>query len=334
MRWQKLTLKTTTGAVELVSNMLSDLGIDGIEIEDKIPLSEDDKNTMFINDVDILPKLDEDDGIADISFYVEEDRDLEELLNQIEDGLSDLEQFVSIGSGTISVSDTEDKDWINNWKEFFKPFRIDETIVIKPTWETLDQVHADDLVIEIDPGTAFGTGSHETTKLAILNLKKYIKPGSNLLDVGCGSGILSIIGRKLGAGYVAGVDVDANAVKTSVENVLVNKLVATEYIGTKHLKREPDRMDFVTGNVIDSRALREQIGIGCYDIIVANILADIIIPLSGVISEQLKPGGLFISSGIINTKKMVVEAALLQNGYEIIEITEMGDWVSIVAAHD
>ena len=315
MKWTKLTLSTMAEAVDLVSDMLSELGIEGIEIIDNVPITEQEKKAMFI---DILPELNTDDKTALVSFYLEEDENIQNTLDKIHDGLKELSAFTDIGTGNIEISETEDTDWINNWKAYFKPFRIDETIVIKPTWEKLDEVKATDLIIEIDPGTAFGTGSHETTKLCILGIKKYIKAGIRLLDVGCGSGILSIIGAKLGAAEVTGTDIDPNAVKAAYENAEVNR------IGS-------DVLTILNGDIITDDELQTETGFECYDMAVANILADIIIPLSAEIGRHIKHGGIFISSGIINTKKEAVKEAILTNGFKILEINEMGDWVSIVA---
>ncbi len=328
MKWTKLTITTTTKAEDLISAMLGELGIAGVEIEDKVPLSAADKERMFI---DILPELGEDDGVAKVSFYLDEAEDTESILISIKEQLAELSDFVDIGEGSIKQSDTEDKDWINNWKAFFKPFAIDDTLWIKPTWEALTPDMEGKHIIEIDPGTAFGTGSHETTKLCILNLKKYLKQDDWLLDVGCGSGILSIAGKLLGAEYIAGTDVDENAVRTTIENTEVNQMKAVMVEDTRSLQHATECMEFLTGNVIDSADLREQIGLHLYDVVVANILADIIIPLSNVVSDFIKPGGIFISSGIINMKQDAVEKALLQNGFTILEKTVMGDWVSFVA---
>lgn len=315
MKYTKVSIKTTTDAVDFISNLFDEIGLEGIQIEDNIPLSEEDKKAMYI---DILPELPEDDGTATVSSYFEEGTfQIDELRKQIEEGLEEIAIFVNIGDGTIEISDTDDKDWINNWKEFFKPFRVAEDIVIKPTWETLEEVTDKDLVIEIDPGTAFGTGAHETTKLCILGLRKYITPETQLLDVGCGSGILSIIGVKLGAKYALGTDIDANALVATKENIEVNKVAKEQF-------------DLLSGNIITDEAMQEQVGLKKYDIVVANILADVIIPLSGVIQRNMKEDGLFISSGIINTKKAEVKEALLRNQFEIMEVNEMGDWVSFV----
>lgn len=317
MKWTKFTLETTTEAVDLISDMLSNLGIVGIEISDNIQLSEEDRQKLFI---DILPELKEDDGSAQVSFYLDTQEDAKALLSSVRAGLSELADFVSIGSGKITVTETEDKDWINNWKEFFKPFRVDETIVIKPTWEELTERREEDLVIEIDPGTSFGTGAHETTKLCIIGIKQYLKPDSVILDAGSGSGILSIIAKKLGAKEVIGIDIDPNATNSAIQNAGVNKLAIAE-----------GNLSFTTGNIIEDDGIRTEIGKEKYDMVVANILADVIIPLSEVIGENLKPGGIFISSGIINTKEVSVREAIEKNNFTILEVNRMNDWVSFVA---
>lgn len=336
MRWKKISFETTTAAVDLVSAMLDELGIDGIEIEDNVQLSEEDKKKMFI---DFLPELPEDEGKAKVSFYVEEDAPVETIMEQVQDGLCELDDFVDTGDKVFTVSVTEDKDWVNNWKAFFKPFRVDDSIVIKPTWETLDETKEGDMVIEIDPGTAFGTGSHETTKLCILNLKKYETQGDKVLDLGCGSGILSIIARKLGASYVAGTDIDENAVKVAAENAIQNKLTAAAALCMPGTEREADcevteaaknGCGYYLSNVLAEPESRLALG-NDYDIVVANILADVIIPLAEVAGEFMKPGALFISSGIIYLKAEEVKEALLKNGFELVETTQMGDWFSYVA---
>jgi ribosomal protein L11 methyltransferase len=328
MKWNKLSLETTCEAVDLVSNLLEELGVEGIEIEDKVQLTEEEKNRMFI---DILPELPEDDGVAYVNFYLDVDVNTQEMIEKVQEGLEELKLFVNVGSGKITESQTEDKDWMNNWKEFFKPFRVDDTIVIKPTWEELTDRQEGDLVIEIDPGTAFGTGAHETTKLCILNLKKYLKPGDELLDIGCGSGILSIVGNKLGAKCEVAIDIDVNASDISVENAEVNQIKVLRKSREEKALREKGLLEIYDGNVMGDTSLCENIGLGCYDMVVANILADIIIPLSGMVAEFMKPGALFISSGIIDMKAEEVKTAILKNGFEIVEITTMKDWTSYVA---
>ena len=315
MKWTKFTLKTTTEAVDLISSMLDEIGIEGIEIEDNVPLSEADTKGMFI---DILPELPPDDGTAKVSFYLEDLSNLEDLLRNIEEGLDDLSEFVNVGERTIAVSETEDKDWINNWKQYFKPFTVDD-ILIKPTWEEIPAEHADKLLIEIDPGTAFGTGKHETTQLCIRQLDKYIKGGEKVLDVGTGSGILGIAALKLGASEAFGTDLDENAVVAVRENLEANHIPA-------------EKFGVVQGNIIDDKAIQDQAGYECYDIVVANILAPVIIMLQGEIAPHLKHGGIFITSGIINTKEEDVRQAMEANPeLEIVEINHQNDWVSITA---
>jgi ribosomal protein L11 methyltransferase len=315
MRWIKFTINTTTLAVDLISSMLADIGIEGIEIEDNISITEEEKKAMFI---DILPELEPDDGTAKVNFYMDPEQDINAMLEQVQAGLKELSDFVDVGVGEIKVSDTEDKDWINNWKEFFKPFRVAEDIIIKPTWEKLDEIKENNIVIEIDPGTAFGTGTHETTKLCILGLRKYIHNDTKLLDIGCGSGILSIIGVKLGADFAVGTDIDPAAIIATNENIEVNKITKKQFKS-------------LSGNIIEDKIMQEEVGFETYDIVVANILADVIIPLSAEVGQHMKNGGLFITSGIIDMKKEEVKAAILSNGFEIIETNEMGDWVSFVA---
>lgn len=328
MKWTKVEISTTCEAVDLMYIMLDDLGIEGIQIEDNVPITEEEKEAMFI---DFLPELPEDDGTAKVSFYVdvkgnnpdsdnEQNKvdDMEVFISQVREGLNDLATRIDIGEGKITIEDTEDKDWLNNWKAFFKPFRVADDIIIKPTWENLDEVNEDDIVVEIDPGIAFGTGSHETTRLCISALRKYINKDTKILDVGCGSGILSIISLKLGASYVVGTDIDKDAITATYENMEVNHI-------------DSSMMDVYTGNIIEDLDLQNKVNIGQYEIVVANILADVIIPLSGVLARKMRKDSLFISSGIIDMKKDEVEEALLSNGFEILEVIQMGDWFSFVA---
>ncbi len=318
MKWTKVTIETTTQATDMLSYVLDEYGVEGIEVEDKIPLSEADKKAMFI---DILPELPPDDGVAEISCYIDDKIDVKDLCRYISEQLEEMSAYMSVGTGKISLDETEDKDWINNWKEFFHPFRLEDNIVIQPTWTEIADAKKDDIVIHIDPGTAFGTGSHETTKLCISNLKKYIHAdgSTDVMDAGCGSGILSIIALKLGARKVYGIDIDELAVKASKENLALNDIPEEKYT-------------IVQGNVIEDKEFAQSVAsIGKYDIVVANILADVIIPLSAEIRPFMKENGVFITSGIIDMKEQAVKDALLQNGFEIIDVTHMGEWVSIVA---
>lgn len=314
MKWNKYTIETTTAAEDFVSSMLSDLGVEGVEIEDNIQLSQDDTAKMFI---DFLPELPEDDGVGKVSFYLDCDVDNSQLLEQVKEGLEELRLFVEVGAGTITESETEDKDWMNNWKEFFHAFTIDD-ILIKPTWEEVEEADRDKILIEIDPGVSFGTGKHETTQLCIKQLRKYMKDGDEVLDLGCGSGILSIIALKLGAGHVVGTDIDDACLTSTYENMEVN-----------HLPKELGM--FYVGNLIDDVALQQQVGEEKYDVVVANILADVIIPMAPVVPARLKKGGIFITSGIINFKEEQVRDAIAATGLEILEINHQGEWVNITA---
>lgn len=315
MKWKKFTLTTTTQAVDLVSSMLDDIGIEGVEIEDNVPLTERETKGMFI---DILPELPPDEGVAKVSFYVDDDRDIEELMKQVEEGLDELAVFTDLGQRTISASETEDKDWINNWKQYFKPFTVDD-ILIKPTWETIPEEHRDKLLVQIDPGTAFGTGMHETTQLCIRQLKKAVDSGTKLLDVGTGSGILGITALKLGAKEVWGTDLDENAITAVGENLEANGISG-------------ERFHVLQGNILNDSSVQEWAGFGCYDVVVANILADVIILLVDEIPVHLKQGGLFITSGIINMKEQAVLDAFAKNpAFEVLEVTRQGEWVSVTA---
>lgn len=325
MKWKKYTITTTTMAEDLVSDMLTELGMEGVQIEDNIQLTEDDTKAMF---VDILPELPPDEGVGKVSFFLVSDEDgvhfpegidnEEDMFAKIAEGLLELQVFVDTGAGTITGDETEDKDWINNWKQYFKPFMVND-IVIKPTWEEVPSDMQGKMVVDIDPGTAFGTGSHETTQLVIKQMEKYIKKDDLLLDVGTGSGILSVIGLKLGASYVLGTDLDPNAIIATDENMEVNGLNKEQY-------------EVIEGNIIDDKEIMDYVGYDKYDVVTANILADIIIPLLGVIAKHMKVGGIIITSGIIDMKEEAVKAAFDKlDEFEILETTYQGEWVSFTA---
>ena len=292
MRWNKFRLKTTTEAEDLVSSMLMDLGIEGVEIEDKVPLTQADKEQMF---VDILPQIESDDGIAYLSFYLEEEVDKEEMLAKVRDEFEAMRAYANVGEGTIEESQTEDLDWVNNWKQYFHQFYVDDILII-PSWEEVKPEDEDKMIIHIDPGTAFGTGMHETTQLCIRQLKKHVTKETRILDVGCGSGILGMLALKFGAAYSVGTDLDPCAIDATYENMEVNGITRDQY-------------EVMIGNIIDDKEVQDKVGYDKYDIVVANILADVLVPLTPVILNQLKKGGVYITSGIIDDKEdTVVEA--------------------------
>ena len=314
MKWNKYTLKTRSEVEDIVISTLADAGVEGVEIEDKVPLTESDKKQMF---VDILPDGPADDGIAYLNFYVEEDQDPQPLLDRVKEALEELRMFMDIGEGTITESQTEDKDWINNWTQYFHQFYVDDILII-PSWEEVKPEDQDKMIIHIDPGTAFGTGMHETTQLCMRQLKKYVNKDTQILDVGTGSGILSIAALKLGAAHAIGTDLDPCAISAVKENLEANEVPVTD-------------MDMILGNIIDDKKIQDEVGYEKYDIVVANILADVLIPLTPVILHQMKKGGLYITSGIIDDKEESVVAAVKAAGLEVVEVTHQGEWVSVTA---
>lgn len=314
MKYHKFTLKTLSEAEEIVISSLADAGVEGVEIEDKVPLTESDKQQMF---VDILPEGAPDDGVAYLSFYIEEGADREVLLARVKEELDDLRMFMDIGEGTITESETEDKDWINNWKQYFHQFYVDDILII-PSWEEVKEEDKNKMIIHIDPGTAFGTGMHETTQLCLRQLKKYVTPDTELLDVGTGSGILSIAALKLGAKHALGTDLDPCAASTVAENLEANAIPT-------------EAMEMVLGNIIDDKTVQDAAGYEKYDIVVANILADVLVALTPVITAQMKPGAVYITSGILDVKEEVVVEAVQKAGLSLVEVTRQGEWVSVTA---
>jgi len=350
MKWKKFKIKTVADAEDIIISALYDIGLEGAQIEDKVPLTALEKEQMF---VDIMPEEAEDDGIAYLSFFVEEAEGgrlllprtegmeavwgdaaggeatesafgaekilVEEaaVLAKVEEELESLRQFMDIGEGKVAIDETEDIDWINNWKKYFHQFYIDDLLVI-PSWEEVKPEDAGRKILHIDPGTAFGTGMHETTQLCIRQIKKYLTEETVLLDVGTGSGILGILSLMYGGKKVVGTDLDPCAVPAVEENLKAN-----------HIR--PESFDLIIGNIITEKEVQDKAGYGCYDIVVANILADVLVPLTPVIMHQLKPGGIYITSGIIDDKEGCVREAVERAGLEILEVAHQGEWVSVTA---
>ena len=314
MKWNQFRLKTTTEAEDIVSIMLADLGIEGVQIEDKIPLTQSDKEQMF---VDILPDMPEDDGCAYLTFYLDEEVDKHEMLLKVRQELEEMRSYLNVGDCTIEESQTEDVYWVNNWKQYFHQFYIDDILVI-PSWENVEAKDSDKMVIHIDPGTAFGTGMHETTQLCIRQLKKYVTEDTEILDVGCGSGILGMLALKFGAKHSVGTDLDPCAIDATYENMDNNGISRDQY-------------EVMIGNIIDDKEVQDKVGYEKYDIVAANILADVLVPLTPVIIHQLKKGGIYITSGIIEDKEEVVVEAVKKAGLEVLEVNHQGEWVSVTA---
>lgn len=328
MKWLKFKIKTLTDAEDIIISALYDIGLEGAQIEDKVPLTAWEKEQMF---VDILTEGAADDGIAYLSFFVEEKEDgsleingeitdKDSITESIERELEDLRMFMDIGEGTISIEETEDIDWINNWKQYFHQFYIDDLLVI-PSWEEVQEADRNKKILHIDPGTAFGTGMHETTQLCIRQIKKYLTSETTLLDVGCGSGILSIVSLMYGAKQAVGTDIDPCAVEAVRQNMEVNCI-------------RPEVFTMMIGNIITQKDIRDKVGYSCYDIVVANILADVLLMLTPVIKAHLKKGGIYITSGIIQDKEEIVVKAVEEAGLKVIEVTRQGEWVSVTAVNE
>lgn len=328
MKWKKFRIETITDAEDIIISTLYDIGLEGAQIEDKIPLTAAEKEQMF---VDILPDGPEDDGIAYLSFFVEEtddgklklqdeEVDTDVILERVKAELDELRDFMDIGKGTVTVDETEDIDWINNWKQYFHQFTIGDLLVI-PSWEEVQPEDREKKILHIDPGTAFGTGMHETTQLCIRQLWKYITPETKLLDVGTGSGILSIVALMYGAKEAKGTDLDPCAIDAVRENKEANGI-------------PEDRFTLTIGNIITDKAVQNEMGYECYDIVVANILADVLVPLTPVIVHHLKKGGIYITSGIIDDKEQTVVDAVKAAGLHVLEVTHQGEWVSVTARRE
>ena len=336
MLWNKYTIRTTTKDSEMVCAVLMDYGITDVEIQNNIQLTDEELNRMY---ADFVKELPEDDGSACVSFYLDENGFIPEgvgtgdspssaneadgfLGTQVDpakvmEGLEEAAQLFGIEPVTLEVSRVDTQDWNNKWKEYFKPFRVGRIAIIS-TWEEIPDDMKEDTVIRIDPGMAFGTGIHETTRLCLQALQKYIKPGDKVLDLGTGSGILGIAALKLGSASVTAIDIDEQAVNVALENFDLN---------CAELCRDGAQYCLKTANILEDEALQEELSGGAYDIVLANILAEVIVPLSGIVHRFLKPGGIFLASGIIDYKEEEVRKALVSNpDLRLLDIEADGDW--------
>ena len=322
MKWMRFRVRTTADAEDILISSMQDIGLCGAQIEDHVPLTAAEKEQMF---VDIMPEEPADDGSAVLSFYVEETEDgkllledgektPEEVRGEMENVIRELRAYSdAIGDGTVTIEETEDIDWVNNWKQFFHQFWIDDVLVI-PSWEKPVETDREPaLTFHIDPGTAFGTGAHETTQLCIREIRKYLSKDTEILDVGTGSGILSILSLMLGAKSAVGTDLDPCAAPAIAENLEANGVDA-------------ERFEVILGNLIDDPKVQDEVGYNRYDIVVANILPNVLIPLTPAAVRAVKPGGVFITSGILEGKVESVAEAMKKEGLQIVDITAQGEW--------
>ena len=341
MNWIKYQIHTTTDAADNIGGILYELGISGYEINDNVPLTAEEEKQMY---TDIPADMGEDCGLSTLTFYTQtpdndekefystgsslrdetlENNDIflkpDELIDTIKDNILELQKFIPISMPEFEYTIVNDVQWKDKWKESFKPFRVADDIIIKPTWENIpDDAKETDIIIEIDPGSAFGTGTHETTKLCLKSLRNYITPDTTILDAGCGSGILAISALLCGASHAFCLDIDKSAVEAAKENAVINHILS-------------DKIQIYHANILeDAEIIKENYG-GPVDIVVANILADVIILLSDCIRQYIKKDGLFISSGILAEKSDEVETALIKNNFKILEKNILGEWVSFVA---
>ena len=310
MKWKKYTIETTPDAEELVAEALSECGITNVEIRDRKPILPGDTLEIY---EEVMPKQLPDDGRAEVIFYLDGAENPGPVLSSVREALDELRSFTDAGSLRITEDETEDEDWVNNWKAFFHPFTVDD-VLIKPTWEPMPEDARDKLLIEIDPGTAFGTGAHETTQLSIKALSKYLKPGDRVLDVGTGSGILSILAVKRGASFAFGTDVDPLAIEAANENAKVNGIPES-------------KASFLLGNIIDDPEVQKAVGFGAYDVVVSNILADVIIPLQKEVTAHMKRGAYLLVSGIIDSKREALLKAFAENEkLTLLGEEQLGEW--------
>lgn len=309
MKWTELSIYTTNEAVEPISNILHEAGAGGVVIEDRQDV-QNDKQSPFGEIYEWKAEDFSEEGVR-LKAYLPVNSFLGEAISEIKQAINNLSSYnIDIGLNKITLSEVNEEDWATAWKQYYKPVKISERITVTPTWEEYTKETDDEIVIELDPGMAFGTGTHPTTVLSIQALERYIDENNEVLDVGCGSGVLSIASILLGAKHVLALDLDDVAVKTTKANIEVNHL-----------------SDFITvqqNNLV--QGISNQV-----DVIVANILAEIILLFEKDAFELLKPDGIFITSGIIQTKKEQVKEALINAGFAILEINEMEDWVSIIA---
>lgn len=319
MNWIKVVIYTTSEGIEALSGRLYGLGITGIEISDEKDFKDFLENNKQYWDYVDDELVKEKEGETQVIAYVSDNAAGHEMLmaiRQTVDEMKSIDENNEFGRLEISIDNTKEEDWANNWKKYFHPIELGEKILIKPEWEDLTEP-TDRIIFNINPGMSFGTGGHYTTQLCIEALEKYVASGSKVLDLGCGSGILSIISLLLGAESAFAVDIDPNAVDIAYQNAQKNDVDISKYI-------------VKAGDIITNTELQNEIAQNEYDVVVANIVADVIIPLAPKAREYMKDGGVFITSGIIEDRLDDVKSSLAECGFEIVSVQQRKDWVSVI----
>lgn len=310
MKWTEVLIKVDPQAVEAVTDILYGLGAQGVAIDEPVDVQKLREDELYWDYIDEKLLENDTEETKIMAYFSEEETNLPEKIAVIKEKIRNLTEFgLSIGSGTVELSNVNQEDWESAWKQYFKPVHVTDRIVVKPEWEEYSPQEGE-IVIEIDPGMAFGTGTHETTSMCINQIEKNLKAGDRVIDIGSGSGILSMASVLLGAEKATGVDLDPVAVRVALENVELNNL--------------QDKIEILHGNLTD--VIREKA-----DIVVANIMADIILILLEDVREFIKDDGMFISSGIIQEKRAAVEARLLEKNFSIVEVETKGEWCAITA---
>ncbi|MBO0996522.1 50S ribosomal protein L11 methyltransferase [Bacillus sp. SD075] len=309
MKWSEFAIQTTNEAVEPVSNILHEAGASGVVIEDPLELVKEREN-VFGEIYHLNPDDYPDEGVV-IKAYLPVNSFLGDTIDAIKESINNLLLFdIDLGKNVVSISEVNEEEWATAWKKYYNPVKISERFTIVPTWEDYTPVSSDELIIELDPGMAFGTGTHPTTVMCIQALERTVRPGDLVVDVGTGSGVLSIAAALLDAKRIQSLDLDEVAVQSAIQNVELNNV--------------QDKVSVSQGNLLDG--VNEQA-----DIVVANILAEVIMRFTDDVAKVVKPGGYFIASGIIQTKKQDVKDAIIASGFTVEETILMEDWVAIIA---
>ncbi|MCK1982105.1 MULTISPECIES: 50S ribosomal protein L11 methyltransferase [Peribacillus] len=309
MKWSEFAIQTTNEAVEPVSNILHEAGASGVVIEDPLELVKEREN-VFGEIYHLNPDDYPDEGVV-IKAYLPVNSFLNDTVDAIKESINNLLLFdIDLGKNVVSISEVHEEEWATAWKKYYNPVKISERFTIVPTWEDYTPVSSDELIIELDPGMAFGTGTHPTTVMCIQALERTVRPGDLVVDVGTGSGVLSIAAALLDAKRIQSLDLDEVAVQSAIQNVEINNV--------------QDKVSVSQGNLLDG--VNEQA-----DIVVANILAEVIMRFTDDVAKVVKPGGHFIASGIIQTKKQDVKDAIIASGFTVEETILMEDWVAIIA---